>query len=153
MQRAVSKFIQAEDLVVPYNATSLDDAEAIMHVLKISENDLRKQQVAGFYKDIDLSEPSNTVENPLERKEKQLEGIRKGKQEDVFTLIECHVNIDLEGFEDRSPEGEITGIKLPYIVTIEENSREILSIRRNFNAKDPLKQKYNILFILNFYLA
>jgi len=141
MQRAVSKFIQAEDLVVPYNATSLDDAEAIMHVLKISENDLRKQQVAGFYKDIDLSEPSNTVENPLERKEKQLEGIRKGKQEDVFTLIECHVNIDLEGFEDRSPEGEITGIKLPYIVTIEENSREILSIRRNFNAKDPLKQK------------
>ena len=141
MQRAVSKFIQAEDLVVPYNATSLDDAEAIMHVLKISENDLRKQQVAGFYKDVDLGEPGDVIENPLERKEKQLEGIRKGKQEDVFTLIECHVNIDLEGFEDRSPEGEITGIKLPYIVTIEENSREILAIRRNFNAGDVLKQK------------
>jgi hypothetical protein len=141
MQRAVSKFIQAEDLVVPYNATSLDDAEAIMHVLKISENDLRKQQVAGFYKDVDLGEPGDVIENPLERKEKQLEGIRKGKQEDVFTLIECHVNIDLEGFEDRSPDGEITGIKLPYIVTIEENSRDILSIRRNFNANDVLKQK------------
>ena len=141
MQRAVSKFIQAEDLVVPYNATSLDDAEAIMHVLKISENDLRKQQVAGFYKDVDLGEPGDVIENPLERKEKQLEGIRKGKQEDVFTLIECHVNIDLEGFEDRGPDGEITGIKLPYIVTIEENSREILAIRRNFNAGDVLKQK------------
>ena len=141
MQRAVSKFIQAEDLVVPYNATSLDDAEAIMHVLKISENDLRKQQVAGFYKDVDLGEPGDVIENPLERKEKQLEGIRKGKQEDVFTLIECHVNIDLEGFEDRGPDGEITGIKLPYIVTIEENSREILAIRRNFNANDALKQK------------
>jgi len=141
MQRAVSKFIQAEDLVVPYNATSLDDAEAIMHVLKISENDLRKQQVAGFYRDVDLGEPGDVMENPLERKEKQLEGIRKGKQEDVFTLIECHVNIDLEGFEDRGPDGEITGIKLPYIVTIEENSCEILSIRRNFNAGDVLKQK------------
>ena len=141
MQRAVSKFIQAEDLVVPYNATSLDDAEAIMHVLKISENDLRKQQVAGFYKDVDLGEPGDVIENPLERKEKQLEGIRKGKQEDVFTLIECHVNIDLEGFEDRGPDGEITGIKLPYIVTIEENSRDILAIRRNFNANDALKQK------------
>jgi hypothetical protein len=141
MQRAVSKFIQAEDLVVPYNATSLDDAEAIMHVLKISENDLRKQQVAGFYRDVDLGEPGDVMENPLERKEKQLEGIRKGRQEDVFTLIECHVNIDLEGFEDRGPDGEITGIKLPYIVTIEENSCEILSIRRNFNAGDVLKQK------------
>jgi len=141
MQRAVSKFIQAEDLVVPYSATSLDDAEAIMHVLKISENDLRKQQVAGFYKDIDLGEPGDVDESKLETKERQLEGIRKGKQEDVFTLIECHVNIDLEGFEDRSPNGEITGIKLPYVVTIEENSREILSIRRNFNAGDPLKQK------------
>jgi len=141
MQRAVSKFIQAEDLVVPYNATSLDDAEAIMHVLKISENDLRKQQVAGFYRDVDLGEPGDVIENPLERKEKQLEGISKGRQEDVFTLIECHVNIDLEGFEDRGPDGEITGIKLPYIVTIEENSCEILSIRRNFNAGDVLKQK------------
>jgi hypothetical protein len=141
MQRAVSKFIQAEDLVVPYNATSLDDAEAIMHLIRISENDLRKQQVAGFYKDVDLGEPGDVQESKLETKEKQLEGIRKGKQEDVFTLIECHVNIDLEGFEDRTPNGEITGIKLPYIVTIEENSRQILSIRRNFNANDPLKQK------------
>ena len=141
MQRAVSKFIQAEDLVVPYNANSLDDAEAIMHVIKMSENDLRKQQVAGFYKDVDLGEPGDVQESKLETKEKQLEGIRKGKQEDVFTLIECHVNIDLEGFEDRTPNGEITGIKLPYIVTIEENSRQILSIRRNFNAGDPLRQK------------
>jgi len=139
--RPVSKFVPAEDLVVPYNATSLEDAEAIMHVIKMSENELRKQQVSKFYKDVDLGEPGDTPEDQLQRKEKQLEGIRKGKGEDIYTLIECHVNIDLEGFEDRNQNGESTGIKLPYIVTIEENSRQILSIRRNFNAGDPKRQK------------
>ena len=139
--RPVSKFVPAEDLVVPYNATSLEDAEAIMHVIKMSENELRKQQVSKFYKDVDLGEPGDTPEDQLQRKEKQLEGIRKGKGEDIYTLIECHVNIDLEGFEDRNQNGEPTGIKLPYIVTIEENSRQILSIRRNFNAGDPKRQK------------
>jgi len=141
LQRAVSKFVPAEDLVVPYSATSLDDAEAIMHIIKVSENELRKQQVSGFYKDIDLGEPGDVPESSLDKKERQLEGIRKGKQEDVFTLIECHINLDLEGFEDRGQDGEPTGIKLPYIVTIEENSRQILAIRRNFNVGDNLKQK------------
>jgi hypothetical protein len=141
LQRAVSKFVPAEDLVVPYSATSLDDAEAIMHIIKVSENELRKQQVSGFYKDVDLGEPGDVPESSLDKKERQLEGIRKGKQEDVFTLIECHINLDLEGFEDRGQDGEPTGIKLPYIVTIEENSRQILAIRRNFNVGDNLKQK------------
>jgi hypothetical protein len=139
--RAVSKFVPAEDLVVPYNATSLDDAEAIMHVIKISENELRKQQVSGFYKDVDIGEPGDLPEDQLQRKEKQLEGMRRGQDEDIYTLIECHVNIDLEGFEDRGQDGEPTGIKLPYIVTLEENSRQILSIRRNYNAGDAKKQK------------
>jgi len=82
-----------------------------------------------------------------------LEGRSKsGKEEDVFTLLECHVNLDLEGFEDVNPQtGEPTGIKIPYIVTLEENSREVLSIRRNYDPQDPLKKKYLILFILNFY--
>ena len=139
--RAVSKFVPADDLIVPYSATSLDDADAIMHVIKTTENDLRKQQVNGFYRDIELSPSMDNVDNQLKAKERELEGIRKEKNNDIFTLIECHVNLDIEGFEDRDPNGEITGIKLPYIVTIEEGSREILSIRRNYNIGDPKKEK------------
>jgi hypothetical protein len=140
--RAVSKFIPAEDLVVPYSATSLDDADAIIHVIKISANDLRKQQVGGFYKDIDLGQPP-MVTDQLKQKEREIEGIRAEKQDDIYTLLECHVNLDIEGFEDKDASGEPTGIKLPYIVTIEEGSREVLSIRRNYKAEDPLKNKIN----------
>jgi hypothetical protein len=138
--RAVSKFVPAEDLVVPYSATSLEDAESIMHVIKISENDLRKQQVSGFYRDIDLTMPTNP-ESELKSKEREIEGVRKGAEDDVFSIIECHTNLDLEGFEDIGPDGEPTGIKLPYIVTFEEGSREVLSIRRNWEEADPKKQK------------
>ena len=130
LQRAVSKFVPAEDLVVPYSATSLEDAEAIIHVIKKSENDLRKQQVSGFYRDVDLGRPQDN-ETALEKKERELEGVKKTINEDVFTLLECHVNLDLEGFEDRSADGQPTGIKLPYIVTLEEGTRTILSIRRH----------------------
>jgi hypothetical protein len=140
--RAVSKFIPAEDLVVPYSATSLDDADAIIHVIKISSNDLRKQQVGGFYKDIDLGQPP-MVTDQLKQKEREIEGVRAEKQDDIYTLLECHVNLDIEGFEDKDASGEPTGIKLPYIVTIEEGSREVLSIRRNYKAEDPLKNKIN----------
>src|SRR5210317_1968814 len=98
--RAVSKFVPAEDLVVPYSATSLDDAEAIIHRIKISENELRKQQVAGFYKDIELKPGQNNL-SEAEKKEMEIEGTTKsGRDEDIFTLLECHVNLDLEGFED-----------------------------------------------------
>ena len=139
--RAVSKFVPADDLIVPYTATSLDDAEAIIHRIKISGNDLRKQQVVGFYKDIELGQPAD-IENKLEQKERELEGSRKsGRPEDTYTLLECHVNLDLEGFEDMGPDGEPTGIKLPYIVTIDETSSKILSIRRNYKAEDPKKNK------------
>jgi hypothetical protein len=139
--RAVSKFVPADDLIVPYTATSLDDAESMIHRIKTSGNDLRKQQVGGFYRDIDLT-PGYENETALDKKEHELEGIRQtGKPEDVFTLLECHVNLDIEGFEDRGPDGETTGIKLPYIVTIEENSRQVLSIRRNYEVNDPLRKK------------
>jgi hypothetical protein len=144
--RAVSKFIQAQDIIVPYTANSIDDAESVVHVIKISENELRKQQVSGFYRDIEL-EPSDelTQDNDVKSKERQLEGVTmSGQNEDVFTLYECHVNLDLEGFEDMNTQtGEPTGIKLPYIVTIEEGSREVLSIRRNYLQNDPLKKKIN----------
>ena len=138
--RAVSKFVPADDLIVPYTATSLADAEAVMHVIKMSENDLRKNQVNGFYRDVELK-PGYDQETEVEKKERQLEGIKKTRDEDMFTLIECHVNLDLEGFEDAGPDGEPTGIKLPYIVTIESNSRNVLSIRRNYKQDDPLKNK------------
>ena len=138
--RAVSKFVPAADLIVPYTATSLDDAEAIIHRIKISENDLRKQQVAGFYKDIELSKPQDK-ESEIEKKERELEGTKKTKDEDLYTLLECHVNLDLEGFEDSDQNGEPTGIKLPYIVTLEEGSREVLSVKRNYEIGDPKKNK------------
>ena len=137
--RAVSKFVQADDLIVPYTATSLADAEAVIHTLKMSENDLRKKQVSGFYRDIEVK-PGYDQETEVEKKERQLEGIKKTRDEDVFTILECHVNLDIEGFEDMK-DGEPTGIKLPYIVTIEEGSRQVLSIRRNYKQEDPLKNK------------
>jgi hypothetical protein len=140
--RAVSKFVPADDLVVPYSATSLEDAEAIIQTIKISENDLRKQQVAGFYSDIELQKPHNISKDEIENKERELEGTKKtGKQEMVYTLLECHVNLDLEGFEDKDQELNETGIKLPYIVTVDESSRQVLSIRRNFEPTDAKKNK------------
>jgi hypothetical protein len=139
--RAVSKFVPADDLVVPYSATSLDDADAIIETIKISENDLRKQQVAGFYSDIELQKPQDK-EDEIQKKERELEGTRKsGKQEMVYTLLECHVNLDLEGFEDKDDELNPTGIKLPYIVTVDETSRKVLSIRRNYEPTDPKRNK------------
>jgi hypothetical protein len=121
MGRAVSKFVPADELIVPYTATSLDDAEAIIHTIKISENELRKQQVNGFYRDIELGPPGTDTNNELAKKERDLEGSKKtGKNEPVYTLLECHVNLDLEGFEEVDSNGEPTGIKLPYIVTVEE---------------------------------
>ena len=140
--RAVSKFVPADDLIVPYTANSLDDADAIIHVIKISENDLRKQQVAGFYSDVELNPPGTVVNDEVSKKEKELEGTKKsGKPIPMYTLLECHVDLDLEGFEDIGPDGEPTGIKLPYIVTIEEGNGTVLSIRRNYAPNDPKKQR------------
>ena len=141
--RAVSKFVPADDLVVPYTATSLDDAESVIHVIKISENDLRKQQVNGFYSDIELSKPSDVSDaDKITDKERELEGVSKtSKAENLYTLLECHVNLDLEGFEDVGEDGEPTEIKLPYVVTIEEGSQKVLSVRRNYAPNDPLKNK------------
>ena len=140
--RAVSKFVPADDLIVPYSANSLEDAEAVIHVIKISENDLRKQQVAGFYRDVELGSPP-VVENELQDKKLELEGIAKDGQEDQYTLYEVHTNLDLEGYEDMGEDGEPTGIKLPYVVTVSQAGNKVLSIRRNYAAEDPLKRKVN----------
>jgi len=140
--RAVSKFVPADDLIVPYSANSLEDAEAVVHVIKISENELRKQQVNGFYRDIELGEPPVT-QNQLEDKKLELEGISKDGQEDQYTLYEVHTNLDLEGYEDMGEDGEPTGIKLPYVITVSQAGQKVLSIRRNYGAEDPLRKKIN----------
>jgi hypothetical protein len=142
--RAVSKFIPSEDIVVPYSANSLDDAEAIIHIVKISKNDLRKQQVGGFYKDVELTAQPTLKESAIKEKELDLQGLTANSSEDIYTLLEMHVNIDLEGYEDVDPTtGEPTGIKLPYVVTLDEDSNKILSIRRNYAQDDPLKRRIN----------
>ena len=143
--RAVSKFVQADDLIVPYAATSLEDAEAIFQRIYMSENDIRKAQVSGFYSDIDLGRP-NFTQDRVHEEERKLEGTRKTFSsvagDTTYTILEAHVNLDLEGFEDMNPQtNEPSGIKLPYIVTLEAGARQILSIRRNFQPNDPLKKK------------
>ena len=140
--RAVSKFVPADDLIVPYSANSLEDAEAVIHVIKISENELRKQQVNGFYRDIELGDPPIT-ENQLQDKKLELEGIQKDGQEDQYTLYEIHTNLDLDGYEDVGEDGEPTGIKLPYVITVAQANSKVLSIRRNYKAEDPKKNKIN----------
>jgi hypothetical protein len=142
LQRAVSKFVPADDVVVPYTASSLADAESITHVIKIPENEVRKQQVSGFYSDIELAKPGVLMQDELKEKERELEGTKRtGRNPNIYTLLECHVDLDLEGFEDIGPDGQPTGIKLPYIVTIDESSTKVLSIRRNFAPNDPKKQR------------
>ena len=140
MQRAVSKFVPADDLVVPYTATSLEDCESTIHIIRMSENELRKQQVGGFYRDIEVN-PTFLHETEAEEKERKLEGMTKGREDRIYNILEAHVNIDLEGFEDVGQNGEPTGIKLPYVVTIEEGTRKVLSIRRNYEINDPTKKK------------
>ena len=140
--RAVSKFVPADDVVVPYTANSLEDAEAIIHIIKLSENDIRKQQVNGFYRDIELTSPPTPPEDRVKEAERRIEGTqRTARNENMYTLLECHLNLDLEGFEDVGQDGQPTGIKLPYVVTIEQGSQKVLSIRRNFAPNDPLKTK------------
>jgi len=106
----------------------------------MSKNELRKKQVSGFYRDIEIT-PGYAQETEVEKKERELEGIRKTRDEQVFTILEVHTNLDLEGFEDKDEEQNPTGIKLPYIVTLDTSSREVLSIRRNYKPEDPTKSK------------
>ena len=149
MQRAVSKFVPADDIVVPYTATSLDDCESVIHRVRMSENELRKQQVGGFYRDIEIN-PSYMDETSSEKAERELDGTSKGRDERMYTLLECHVSLNLEGFEDVSPNGEPTGIKIPYIVTVEEGTRKVLSIRRNYEIGDLTKNKINYFIHFKF---
>ena len=156
-QRAVSMFVPAEDMVIPYSATDLTTSSRVTHVLRMDENQVRKMQVAGEYKDIELSSSYDDSDGSVKEKVRELDGAEKSHTDDIYTILEMHVDLDIEGFEDRDPMGEPTGIKLPYIVTLDKGSGEILSIRRNFRADDPLKRKrqyfvhYKFLPGLGFY--
>jgi hypothetical protein len=157
--RAVSKFITAEDLVVNYNATDLQSAERVTHIIRMSENELKKHQVFGFYRDIDLGSAGDPELNPIEEKIDELNGMtRTGYGSDQYSILEMHVNLDIPNFEDIHPEtGEPSGIALPYIVSINYDTSDILGIRRNFGEGDTsLKRKdyfihYKFLPGLGFY--
>jgi hypothetical protein len=139
-QRAVSKFVPAQDLVVPYSASDLQTASRITHVLRMDANEVRKLQVAGFYRDVELTSYEGGPDTVREKVD-EIQGTSKSYTDDVYTILEMHVELDLEGFEDMNPEGEPTGIQLPYIVTIDEGSSQILSIRRNFDEGSDLARK------------
>jgi len=140
MGRAVSKFIPAENLVVPYETSDLDTCPNITQSIRMSLNDLRKKQVAGFYLDIDVipaQEDLDSVESEIDR----IDGVSPSQIDYDCTILECHVDLDLEGYEDTDDEGEPTGIKVPYVVTISQDNGQILSIRRNYREEDDLKRK------------
>ena len=139
IERQVSIFIPAEDVVVPYGASNLETADRITHVMRKTENEVRRLQVAGFYADIDLGEPNNTLDE-VEKKIAERMGFR-ATSDDRYKLLEMHVNLDLEGYEHKDKDDEPTGIGLPYVVTIEKGSNKCLSIRRNWNEEDKTFQK------------
>jgi hypothetical protein len=149
MGRAVSKFIAAEDLVIPYMTSDLESAERVTHVVKMTENEIKKQQVSGFYRDVKIS--PYDVDDDIQEKYDQLEGTKREDTYQDYTLLEMHVLLDLKGFEEES------GIKVPYIVTIDEGSGKVLSIYRNYSKADPLRKKiqyfvhYKFLPGLGFY--
>lgn len=136
--RQVATFIPAEDIVVPYGASNIEDSERVSHVMRKTENELKKLQHAGFYMDVELGEP--VVELDDVEKQKAEENGMSAIQDDRYRLLEMHVMLDLDGFEDKE-DGEETGIALPYVVTLEKGSRKILAIRRNWYEDDPLKLK------------
>jgi len=160
LNRATSKFVPAEDVIVPYGASDLDSCDRITQIVKMSMNDLRKKQVLGFYRDIDLQPYGGDDANQIQEKKDKIDGSNPTnyRMDDMAELYEMHVNIDLEGFEDINPRnGEPSGIQLPYIVTIEKGSNKILSVYRNYTEGDFLKKKndyfvhYKFLPGLGFY--
>jgi len=146
MGRPCAKFIPSEDLVVNYGASELEDAERITHVIKISPNDLKRQMISGFYRDIEIDENDELYSSYSDIQEKydELEGVQKSEYAGQYQLLEMHVDLDLEGYENLGANGEPTGLKLPYVVTLEQGTGKILSIYRNYLPSDPMfmRQKY-----------
>jgi hypothetical protein len=139
--RQTSIYVPAEDVVVPYGTSDLRTADRVTHVMRKTENEIRRLQVEGFYSDVDLGDPINTLDE-VEKKIAEKMGFR-ASTDDRYKLLEMQVNLDLPGYEDTDKDGELTGIALPYIVTIEKSNQKVLAIRRNWQPDDKLKQKRN----------
>jgi hypothetical protein len=139
LDRQVSVFIPAEDIVVPYGASNLESAERVTHVMRKTENELRRLQVSGFYRDIDLGVPNNTLDE-IEKKIAEKLGFR-ASTDTRYKILEMHVEIDLVGYEHRDENNELTGIALPYVVTVEKGSNQVLAIRRNWEPDDDTYAK------------
>ena len=140
--RAVSKFVAPEDLIVPYYTTDLESCSRITNVVKMSENDVKKLQATGFYRKVEVKLGEDNQYGEVDEEIEKLTGMQQSYDDgEVAILYEIHANLDIPGFEDMGKDGEPTGVKLPYIITIDSNSNEVLSIRRNFNEDDPLKNK------------
>ena len=141
--RAVSKFIHAEDIIVPYGASDFASSPRITHRLSMDSNEVRKLQLAGFYRDIDLpsySEGDTSSMGEIEESIDEVQGVHPSGSSEELTLYEVHTSLDIEGFEDLGPDGEPTGLRLPYIVTIIADSGDVLSVRRNYDPMDPMKR-------------
>ena len=146
LNRAVSRFVPAEDLIVPYATTDIYSATRITHQIEMPMNDIRKLQKAGFYRDVEISTAAIISEDYSEVQDEidELQGIEPSYGEsDTCNVLEIHTELDLPGYEDMDAEGEATGIKLPYVITLSSDSSEILAIRRNYRATDPNKKKIN----------
>jgi len=141
LERQVSIFIPAEDIVVPYGASDLETAERVTHVMRKTPNDLKKLQVSGFYKDTELEEPTDYLDE-VEKKIAEKMGF-SASHDDRYKILEMHVDLDLPGYEDKDKDGKTTGIALPYVVTLEKGTGTILAIRRNYHPDDDLKKKRN----------
>jgi hypothetical protein len=135
--RQVSIFIPAEDVIVPYGTSNLKVAERVTHVMRKTKNEIRKLQVSGFYRDVDLGDPINVLTD-IEKKKADQQGY-KASDDDRYQLLEVHVDMEIEGYEDTDEDGEETGIALPYVITVERGTNEVLAIRRNWEKQDPLK--------------
>ena len=144
LKRAVSKFIAPEDLVVPYEAADISQAERITHIISMSRNEIKKQQLSGFYADIEIPDDSYAETDDIQDEIDSIEGVSPSYTEDRNrTIYEVHTILDIEGYEDLDAEGEPTGLKLPYIVTLDEQANKVLAIRRNYSPDDPDKNKIN----------
>jgi hypothetical protein len=139
LERQVAIYVPAEDVVVPYGASNLETAERVTHVMRKTPNELRKLQVAGFYRDVDLGEPHDTLDE-VEKKIAEKMGFR-ATTDNRFKILEMQVDLDLQGYEDKDKDDKDTGIALPYIVTIEKQTQTVLAIRRNWHPDDSTKQK------------
>ena len=158
MGRVVSRFVKAEDLIVPYSTTDLHTTPRITHVIKMTENDLLKLQLSNFYRDVEMTSPNSIDDtSAVQDKIDQLDGVTRTGASLDYSLLECHVELDIEGFEHKGQDGEPTGLALPYIVTICQDNNEVLAIRQNYAEDDPMRKKieyfthYKFLPGLGFY--